>query len=84
MCYKHIYEEYRSCAISVLRTLGLTFNAIIDLNLIGLYVIMYSMTQYWLMKSEPDVYSIDDLKREGKTHWEGIRNYQARILCVIA
>ena len=34
--------------------------------------------QYWLMKSEPDVYSIDDLEREGKTHWEGIRNYQAR------
>ena len=33
---------------------------------------------YWLMKSEPDVYSIDDLKSEGKTHWEGVRNYQAR------
>ena len=33
---------------------------------------------YWLMKTEPDVYSIDDLKRERKTHWEGIRNYQAR------
>ncbi len=32
----------------------------------------------WLMKTEPDVYSIDDLKNEGKTHWEGIRNYQAR------
>jgi len=34
--------------------------------------------QYWLMKSEPDVYSIDDLERDGSTHWEGIRNYQAR------
>ena len=34
--------------------------------------------QYWLMKSEPDVYSIDDLEHEGKTQWEGIRNYQAR------
>ena len=32
----------------------------------------------WLMKTEPDVYSIDDLENEGKTHWEGIRNYQAR------
>lgn len=32
----------------------------------------------WLMKTEPDVYSIDDLKRDGKTQWEGIRNYQAR------
>lgn len=33
---------------------------------------------YWLMKSEPDVYSIDDLERAGTEHWEGIRNYQAR------
>lgn len=33
---------------------------------------------YWLMKSEPSAYSIDDLKREGQTHWDGIRNYQAR------
>ncbi|MEB3260592.1 MAG: EVE domain-containing protein, partial [Cyanobacteriota bacterium] len=30
------------------------------------------------MKSEPDVYSIDDLAREGTTLWDGIRNYQAR------
>lgn len=35
---------------------------------------------YWLMKSEPDAFSIDDLKnKSGKTeHWDGIRNYQAR------
>lgn len=33
---------------------------------------------YWLMKSEPDVFSIDDLKRRGTTHWDGVRNYQAR------
>ncbi len=33
---------------------------------------------YWLMKSEPDVYSIDDLARDGRTHWEGVRNFQAR------
>lgn len=33
---------------------------------------------YWLMKSEPDTYSIEDLARDGRTHWEGIRNYQAR------
>ena len=33
---------------------------------------------YWLMKSEPDVYSIDDLARDGMECWEGIRNYQAR------
>ena len=30
------------------------------------------------MKSEPDVYGIDDLKRDGKEPWDGIRNYQAR------
>ena len=35
---------------------------------------------YWLMKSEPDLYSIDDLKAEGKTVWDGVRNYQARNL----
>jgi predicted RNA-binding protein with PUA-like domain len=35
-------------------------------------------TKYWLVKSEPEVYSIDDLKKEKKTHWDGVRNYQAR------
>lgn len=33
---------------------------------------------YWLMKTEPDVYSIADLRRDGSTGWEGVRNYQAR------
>ena len=33
---------------------------------------------YWLMKSEPDVYSIDDLERDGREMWDSIRNYQAR------
>ena len=32
----------------------------------------------WLMKSEPDVYSIDDLQRDGQEMWDSIRNYQAR------
>jgi predicted RNA-binding protein with PUA-like domain len=32
----------------------------------------------WLIKSEPHVFSIDDLARDGKTAWEGVRNYQAR------
>lgn len=32
----------------------------------------------WLMKSEPDVYSIDNLAKDKKTWWEGVRNYQAR------
>ena len=33
---------------------------------------------YWLMKSEPDAFSIDDLKRVGTEPWTGVRNYQAR------
>ena len=36
------------------------------------------MTQYWLMKSEPDAFSIDDLKKVKVEPWDGIRNYQAR------
>ena len=32
----------------------------------------------WLIKSEPSTYSIDDLKKDGKTSWDGVRNYQAR------
>jgi Uncharacterized conserved protein len=32
----------------------------------------------WLMKSEPDVFSIDTLKKDKTTWWEGVRNYQAR------
>lgn len=35
-------------------------------------------TKYWLMKSEPNAYSIDDLVKDKKTHWDGVRNYQAR------
>jgi predicted RNA-binding protein with PUA-like domain len=34
--------------------------------------------RYWLMKSEPDVYSIDDLARDPEEIWDGVRNYQAR------
>lgn len=33
---------------------------------------------YWLIKSEPDVYSIDDLQSDRQTIWDGVRNYQAR------
>lgn len=33
---------------------------------------------YWLMKSEPQTYSLDDLKQERQTIWDGVRNYQAR------
>lgn len=31
-----------------------------------------------MIKSEPDVFGIEALRRHGKTHWEGVRNYQAR------
>lgn len=34
--------------------------------------------KYWLMKSEPDVYSIEDLERDRNEIWDGVRNYQAR------
>ena len=34
--------------------------------------------RYWLFKSEPDVYSFDDLQRDRRTFWDGVRNYQAR------
>ncbi|MCG3175663.1 MAG: hypothetical protein MOGMAGMI_00596 [Candidatus Omnitrophica bacterium] len=36
------------------------------------------MPRYWLMKSEPDVYSIEDLRKDKRTYWDGVRNYQAR------
>ena len=39
---------------------------------------MHMPTGYWLMKSEPDVFSIRDLERQGRTPWTGVRNYQAR------
>lgn len=39
---------------------------------------MRSSKNYWLMKSEPSDYSINDLERDKKTFWQGVRNYQAR------
>jgi len=42
------------------------------------FLIGEQLVNFWLMKSEPSVYSIDDLARDGKTTWEGVRNYQAR------
>ena len=38
------------------------------------------MPRYWLMKSEPGSYSLEDLELDGVTCWEGVRNYQARNL----
>lgn len=39
---------------------------------------MAAKKQYWLFKSEPEEFSIDDLERDGRTCWDGVRNYQAR------
>jgi predicted RNA-binding protein with PUA-like domain len=36
------------------------------------------MPRHWLFKSEPGVYSIDDLARDGSTGWDGVRNFQVR------
>lgn len=36
------------------------------------------MTQYWLMKSEPDVFSYDDLVKKGRAEWDGVRNHLAQ------
>src|SRR5438270_11445826 len=33
---------------------------------------------YWLVKTDPDSFSIDDLERKGVEHWDGVRNYSAR------
>lgn len=33
---------------------------------------------YWLIKSDPETYTIDDLERDGVTEWDGVRNYKAR------
>lgn len=33
---------------------------------------------YWLLKTEPETFSWEDLQREGQSHWDGVRNYAAR------
>lgn len=37
-----------------------------------------AIMNHWLMKSEPDVYPFRQLVEDGQTHWDGVRNYQAR------
>jgi predicted RNA-binding protein with PUA-like domain len=39
---------------------------------------MAKAKRYWLMKCEPEAYTIEDLERDGTTTWEGVRNFQAR------
>jgi len=42
------------------------------------YAVAAMPKNWWVIKSEPATYSIDDLARDGKTGWEGVRNFQAR------
>lgn len=37
-----------------------------------------AVVSYWLVKSEPGTFSIDDLERKGVEHWDGVRSYMAR------
>jgi len=39
---------------------------------------MAKTKNYWLMKSEPTVYGIEDLRKDGTTCWDGVRNFKAR------
>lgn len=41
---------------------------------------MAKRRRYWLFKSEPSTYSFQDLLADGRTHWDGVRNFQARNL----
>ncbi|GAB5465007.1 MAG: EVE domain-containing protein [Candidatus Kapaibacteriales bacterium] len=34
--------------------------------------------RYWIIKSDPDSYSFEQMKKDGRTVWDGVRNYQAR------
>lgn len=36
------------------------------------------LMNYWLLKTEPETYSYDDLVKKGRDHWDGVRNYTAR------
>ena len=38
----------------------------------------FTIMNFWLIKQEPEKYSFDDLLKDGKTVWDGVRNYQAR------
>ncbi len=59
--------------------MSLTFISTFDSTFeVQWFYIIPTMKNFWLMKSEPDVFSIDHLKKDETTLWEGVRNYQAR------
>ncbi len=39
---------------------------------------MVEQRNYWLVKTEPNAYSWDDLVKDGRTYWDGVRNYESR------
>jgi predicted RNA-binding protein with PUA-like domain len=50
----------------------------VTVSIFYLYLLCYLYMNYWLFKTEPTSYSIDDLQKEKSTLWTGIRNYQVR------
>jgi predicted RNA-binding protein with PUA-like domain len=51
---------------------------VLDVDHFYRYTSAVATRQYWLMKTEPDVFSIHDLRRKGRSPWDGVRNYTAR------
>ncbi len=41
-------------------------------------MLSFSSMQYWILKTEPETYSWEQLERDGKTRWTGVRNFEAR------
>lgn len=48
------------------------------MSILRAYVMVASAMPYWLLKSDPETYSWDDLVRDKETDWTGVRNFQAR------
>ena len=53
-------------------------NSAIHHSSFTIYHSPFTIMKYWLVKQEPEKYSFDDLLKDGKTVWDGVRNYQAR------
>src|SRR6266568_1816067 len=43
-----------------------------------IHYLLFTIMNYWLVKQEPNSYSFDDFRKDGKTDWTGVRNYTAR------
>lgn len=43
-----------------------------------LFSITFDVMNYWLIKSDPETYSFERMKKDKKTHWDGVHNYAAR------